>query len=203
MEGSFLALLSFVLATTFSPGPNNIASASLGLSGGYRTALPFIAGVATGFFLLMLATGLFSASVLAAVPELQPVLRIAGSLYIAWLALHNLKSSLRELRQDATGLGFAKGFLLQPLNPKALVYGVTVYSTFLHPATAAPLLLALSAAAFAALTFVATSSWAVGAAALSWALRRAWAVSALNVVLSLLLLYVAAEMSGLMALTAG
>jgi hypothetical protein len=43
------AALAFVFAMTFSPGPNNIMSASLGMMHGYQKALRFILGVVCGF----------------------------------------------------------------------------------------------------------------------------------------------------------
>jgi threonine/homoserine/homoserine lactone efflux protein len=54
------ALLSFVFITTLTPGPNNIACASLGIRYGYRKALPFILGIVSAFFLIMLGAGLIS-----------------------------------------------------------------------------------------------------------------------------------------------
>ena len=42
MNSDLFALMSFVIITTFTPGPNNISSASQGVLFGYRKALPYL-----------------------------------------------------------------------------------------------------------------------------------------------------------------
>ena len=60
ISGSPFAMLSFILVTTFTPGPANISSASMGILYGYRNSLRFLAGLATAVFLMMLFSGLVS-----------------------------------------------------------------------------------------------------------------------------------------------
>ena len=50
-----IPLISFVIVTTFTPGPNNISSAAMGVAYGYRRTIPYLFGIASGFFLVMLA----------------------------------------------------------------------------------------------------------------------------------------------------
>ena len=87
------AILSFVLATTFSPGPNNISSASMGVLHGYRKTLRYLMGIATGFFFVMLLCGWISRTLLDAIPALETMLRIIGAGYILWLAYHSLRAN--------------------------------------------------------------------------------------------------------------
>lgn len=42
----FFATASFVLITAFTPGPNNISSASMGVLFGYHRTLAYLAGIA-------------------------------------------------------------------------------------------------------------------------------------------------------------
>ena len=42
MIGDLIPLISFVVVTTFTPGPNNISSASMGVLHGYRKTLNFL-----------------------------------------------------------------------------------------------------------------------------------------------------------------
>ncbi|MBC8504912.1 MAG: LysE family transporter [Anaerolineales bacterium] len=89
----FVALTSFALITTFTPGPNNITSASMGVLYGYRKTLSYLWGVTAGFFLVMILSSLISTSLLIFYPAVEKIFRIAGAIYILWLAYGTVKSS--------------------------------------------------------------------------------------------------------------
>ncbi len=55
MNIDMIPLISFVIVTTFTPGPNNISSAAMGVTYGYWRTIPYLFGIASGFFLVMLA----------------------------------------------------------------------------------------------------------------------------------------------------
>ena len=48
MALNFLPLVSYVLISTFTPGPSNISSASLSVQQGYKNSLRFQGGLALG-----------------------------------------------------------------------------------------------------------------------------------------------------------
>ena len=93
MNIDFIALLSFVVITTFTPGPNNISSASMGVLFGYKATWRYIFGIGVGFFLIMLLRGLISTTLLQILPDFENILRVIGAIYILWLAFHTLKAS--------------------------------------------------------------------------------------------------------------
>lgn len=197
---NWLSWLSFSIVTTYTPGPNNISSASMGLLYGYRKSLPYLAGIAVGFFSLMLTCALIASTLLTVFPQLQGVLRVAGAAYILWLAYSvwqaHADSSEAE-NEQAAPLGFGRGVLLQVLNPKAIVYGLTQYSTFLAALTGQLGWLILSAVFFAVLTFSAISLWALFGAAIRQYLKNQQVQRVVNTVLSLLLVYTALDILGL------
>ena len=197
MELPWVALSSFVLVTTFTPGPNNVSAMSVGITAGYRRTLPFLGGILLGFFLVMCFCALVSAALLAAFPWLQVALRIGGSLYIAWLAVHTFLDGLRPDPAGRPALGFASGLLLQVLNVKVIVYGLTLYSTFLAALSGRPVLLAVSAVVFALVGFCSTSTWALAGSALTRVLSRPLVRRITFTALALVLLYAAVESSGL------
>ena len=195
------AFLTFVLVTTFTPGPNNISSASMGVLYGYRRTVRYLLGISTGFFLIMLLCGLVSTALLGILPSFETVLRIIGAGYILWLAYHTLRASYTfQTDDDQARMGYGNGFLLQLLNPKVIVYGLTLYSTFLAPISGRPLLLGLSALFLAAVAFCATSTWALFGSAIKTYLRRPGIRQAVNTLLSLLLVWTAVELSGILSL---
>jgi len=155
------AFLSYVLLTSFTPGPNNIMAMSNASRHGFRRSLPFNAGVFAGFFAITVLACAFSLSLYAVLPGVKPVMTVIGAAYILWLAW---KTATARPHDDAAGPGagtFVSGMLLQFVNPKALLYGLTVASTFLVPYYASPVVLGGFCLFLAGISFVSTSSWAL------------------------------------------
>ena len=200
MDSEFIALASFVLVTNFTPGPNNISSASMGLLYGYKPTLGYLSGITAGFALVMLLCGWISSTLLQIFPAFENILRFIGALYILWLAYHTLKASYTFKEDQQVLLGFSKGAFLQLLNPKVIVYGLTLYGTFLGEIVTSPLHLIPSALIFAGVAFCSTSTWALFGATIRTYIDRPRAKQTLNVALSLLLLYSALELSGILDL---
>jgi cysteine/O-acetylserine efflux protein len=199
MNSEWLALISFVLITTLTPGPNNITSASMGVLYGYKKALRYLLGIAVGFFLVMLLCSMVSTVLLAAFPAFEKFLRWIGAAYILWLAYETLQASYTFKENRQLRPGFAKGFFLQILNPKVIVYGLTLYSTFLVAKIAVPLARLFSALALAATAFCAISIWTAFGASIRSYLQHPKVRILINTVLALLLVYTAFEISGLLA----
>lgn len=194
----YIPLVSFVLVTTFTPGPNNISSASMGVLYGYKDTVNYMAGIMAGFFLIMLLCASISSTLLNILPSVEPGLRIMGAIYILWLALGTARASYTFSSTDLPPMGFKKGFFLQALNPKVAIYGLTLYSTFLASAANSPLLLAVSAFLFAFTAFCATSTWALGGSAIRNHLRRNRVRKLVNTFLVVLLVYTAFDLSGVL-----
>lgn len=198
MQIEWAPLGAFILATMYTPGPNNISSAGLGLAHGYRRTLPYMLGIALGFFLMMLASALLSATLLTAFPALDAVMRYAGAAYILYLAYAVLKLGYAVDDGKGEPLGFVNGMLLQLVNPKTIVFGFTVFSTFLAGLAGQNAALTLAAAAFAVLAFGACSLWALFGSAISRYLADPRIRLAVNAGLALLLVFSAAELAGIL-----
>ena len=198
MNLEIIPLLSFVMITTFTPGPNNISSASLGIVHGYKKTVNYLIGIAAGFFLVMMACAFLSGVLLTFLPSAERYLRWIGAGYIVWLAIGMIKANPSNSGADKPEMAFTKGFMLQLCNPKVAVYGLTLYSTFLAPLSSRTAYLALSAGVFAMTAFLATSTWALFGAAISAKLQNDSFRKRLNGLLSILLIYTAIQLSGLL-----
>jgi threonine/homoserine/homoserine lactone efflux protein len=124
-------------------------------------------------------------------------MRYLGALYILYLAFGILKASYTFAEKDNRPLGFVHGLILQILNPKLFVYAFTLFSAFLATATQniAGLLAVVTLLAFVA--FCATSSWALFGTAIKIHLQHPGFKRILNIALSLLLVYTAISLTGL------
>lgn len=128
-----IAMFSFSLAMSISPGPVNMVIVSSGVSYGIRKTFSFVSGATIGFTLLLLFIGFGFYEVINLYPLILEYLAITGSLYIVYMG-YLIGSSRPELdikkQKQPT---FMQGFLLQWLNPKAWIACVAGASLFSVP----------------------------------------------------------------------
>jgi cysteine/O-acetylserine efflux protein len=198
MTTSLLPILSYILISSFTPGPSNISSASMAVLHGYKNTLRYQAGLVAGVFLLMLLSGLLSTTLLEAFPAMEPIMRYAGSAYILYLAYKILKANYTFNENDSKALGFVHGFLLQILNPKLLIYAFTLFSAFLTTMTKSITVLLVVATSLAFIAFCATSTWALFGTAIKTHLREPGVKKIINILLSLSLVYTAISLIGIL-----
>jgi cysteine/O-acetylserine efflux protein len=155
-----LAFLSYVVVTSFTPGPNNIMSMSNASRFGLRRSMRFTLGVMVGFFLIIALSIAFTIALYRAIPSIKPVMTVIGAAYILWLAYKTVTSSPHD-GASAGQSTFVSGMLLQFLNPKAILYGVTVAATFIVPYYRSLPAFFGFAAALALVALASTSCWAL------------------------------------------
>jgi cysteine/O-acetylserine efflux protein len=187
---SFTPFLIYVVVTTFTPGPNNVLAMSNAARDGYSRTLRFLAGIFTGFWLVMGLCGLLNAVLVSLLPQVRTALVYLGAAYMVYLALH---IALAKPRPDGGSMAdlntFWAGFSLQFINLKVILYGVTVFSIFVAQLSPNPWMVALFAPALAGVGFLATSCWALGGDMFRHFLNRyeRW----FNLVMAALLIYTA------------
>ena len=197
MITSLFPVISYVLISTFTPGPSNISSASMAILHGYKNTLRYQVGLAVGVFLLMALSGWISTTLLDIFPALEPILRFLGAGYILYLAFGILRASYTFTENDVKPLGFTHGLMLQILNPKLVVYAFTLFSAFLASITKNFVLVLFVAALLAAVSFFATSAWALFGTAIKTYLHHPHLKTAVNIILALLLVYTAVTLTGI------
>jgi threonine/homoserine/homoserine lactone efflux protein len=157
---NYFAYLSYVMLTTFTPGPNNIMSMSNACRLGFRRSLRFTAGVCAGFFVVMALACTFTVVLFRALPSVKPLMTVIGAAYILWLAYKTATAPLHAAEGAGDTGTFTAGALLQFVNPKGILYGITAAATFLVPYYKSPLTLGGFCLFMAVVSFIATSSWA-------------------------------------------
>lgn len=194
---SYLPIISYILISSFTPGPSNISSASLAVLHGYKNTLKYQAGLAAGVFLLMFLSGWLSTTIVRAFPSFEPIMRYVGAVYILYLAYGILKASYTFTTTDSKPLGFGHGFILQLLNPKLFVYAFTLFSAFLATMTKNTIILLLVVTFLALVAFCAASTWALFGTAIQTHLKHPHLKMVVNIVLSLSLVYTAISLTGI------
>ena len=197
MTIGLLPVISYIVISSFTPGPSNISSASLAVLYGYKNTLRYQAGLAAGVFLLMFLSGLLSTTLTRNFPALEPIMRYAGALYILYLAFGILKASYTFPETESRPLGFLHGFTLQLLNPKLFVYAFTLFSAFLATMTQDIAVLLGVVTSLAAVAFCAASTWALFGTAIKTHLHNPRLKAIVNFILSLSLIYTAISLTGI------
>ncbi|TGU33954.1 LysE family translocator, partial [bacterium M00.F.Ca.ET.152.01.1.1] len=87
MSETIIPLVLFALISTATPGIATTLSTASGAQFGFRRSVPLMAGSAAGLATVAAAGAAGLAGLLAAIPSLQLAMKIAGSLYLIWLAI--------------------------------------------------------------------------------------------------------------------
>jgi amino acid exporter len=140
LPGIMLAYTAFLLAIA-SPGPNVLAVIGTSMSFGRGSGVALALGVAAGSFCwaLLAATGL--SALLGAYASALAIIKIAGGLYLLFLAYKAFRSAASSHDIEATTLAgadrcplryFTRGFTIQMTNPKAALAWIAIISLGLH-----------------------------------------------------------------------
>jgi len=194
----FVSLIPFVFITTFTPGPNNIACTTMAINFGLKRSMGFLYGIFFGFVSVLLLAGFFSNILLKTIPDLEPIMRWIGAVYILYLAYNILKAdySFQQDNQQVQPFSFSHGFLLQFLNPKGIIYALTLYSAFLYSIIDIPRFIVLFAFILSSIGFLSLLLWASFGTLISRFLYQDKARKTVNLLLALLLAYTAVKLTG-------
>jgi len=130
-----IAMCSFSLVMSASPGPVNMMIVSSGANYGVGKTLPFVSGATIGFTLLLLFIGLGFSKVIELYPYFLEYLAIIGAVFISYLGIMIARAKPKLDIEESNKPTFMQGVLLQWLNPKAWIacmVGVSLFSESEH-----------------------------------------------------------------------
>ncbi|MBO6385796.1 LysE family transporter [Enterococcus casseliflavus] len=185
---NILGFISYIIVASFSPGPNALLSMAHGGKYGLRKSLLFNWGIFVGVLIVMNICAFFSRFLLTVFPGFQSVMVWIGAVYILFLAWQTIKSKAEsETTTDEEEHIFFQGMLLQFVSPNTLLYGITVYASFILPNYETPTALLSFSLLLALVAFIFTACWTIFGALFQHILRKYtyW----VNLVLALLLVY--------------
>lgn len=130
MLTDLLPLATYCLVMSSTPGPNNVMLATAAANFGYRASIPQIVGSQVGVAAQTVVVCMGLGSVFVAFPALHQVLRVAGALYLIFLAYQLSGASINQARA-AQPLTFLQAVLFQAVNPKSWVKAITIATVFM------------------------------------------------------------------------
>lgn len=98
---------------------------------GFWATVPANAGYHVATWIVTFAIGFGFLATLEAYPQIFAVLKIAGALYILWLASKMIRAGALETAQKARPARFVDGAALLVLNPKAYIIIALMFTQFL------------------------------------------------------------------------
>jgi threonine/homoserine/homoserine lactone efflux protein len=181
-----LGLVTFGIAGSGSPGPNNALLLASGLRFGFKRTVPHVMGAAAGVGAMVIAVAAGVGTLLDAIPGANLALKALGSAYLLYLAIRLTSSGTIEEKTTAKPLNVWEAAVFQFVNPKAWIFAIAViaFAPPALPALVGGLLITLILVVVMIGTF---ASWALGGAALSRLLTNQRAVRVVNVTLAVLL----------------
>ena len=128
----FPALILFLFPLAYSPGPGNLFFAASGARFGFRATLPASAGYHLATWGLTAAIGIGFAEVAAMSDRLMHVIRIAGGLYVLYLAYGFLGTVITTDAPEPRRAGLRDGAVILIMNPKAWVIIALMLTQFVR-----------------------------------------------------------------------
>lgn len=190
---NLMALLSYVIIANISPGPNTVISMSNASRYELKKSIKFNLGVFAGAFIVLFLCSIFSITILNIFPSIKLVMIWVGAGYILWLAWQTYKSEpLKERDANRSNNLFLQGTFLQFANPNTILYGLTVFSTFIVPYHQSPIVLVLFCMILSLFAFIGTACWTLFGSVFRKIVVKHGII--INNIMAILLLYCAASL---------
>ncbi len=132
MHPEIISICLFWFVTAFTPGPNNIVASYSGFNFGIKKTIPHILGVTLGFTALIISLIIGLINIFKVYTNIQEVLKYLGTLFLLYLAFKISFSSSDNSSNSENPVKFIETFLFQFLNPKGVIVGIIVVSTYIQ-----------------------------------------------------------------------
>lgn len=136
---TLLAFAALAITMVLTPGPNMIYMISRAITQGRIAGLISLAGVVVGFFFYMLCAAFGITALVFAVPYAYDALRLAGVVYLLWLAFEAVRPGgrspfqVKNLPVASSRRLFMMGLLTSLLNPKMAIFYLALLPGFIDP----------------------------------------------------------------------
>ncbi len=152
------SFLMYCFIITVTPGPTNIIILATTQNYGIKRGLHFSYGSTIAFFLLLVLSAFLNTLFSIWIPNVLLMMQVIGTSYMLYLAYQIYKMETTNESQNKTG-NFSSGFLMQFLNPKVVLFTMTVIPSFVLPYYDSILALSLSILAITIIGFIAFLLW--------------------------------------------
>lgn len=175
----------YSVINAFTPGPGNILALNTVTNYGYKKGRPLFWGIFAGYYVVQMICAIFVFGVSTFLPDVLGIMKYIGAAYILWLAVH-IAISRPDTDSVEKSASFLKGFLLQFVNVKIYLFGITALTGYITDFSASLWVLILFEFIIATIGTVATLTWVGMGVLIQKVYQRHYRV--INVILALILL---------------
>ena len=174
----------YSVINAFTPGPGNILALNTVTNYGYKKGRPLYWGIFAGYYVVQIICAVFVFGVSTFLPDVPGIMKYIGAAYILWLAVHIAlsKPTTDTVEKSAS---FLKGFLLQFVNVKIYLFGITALTGYITEYSASLWVLLLFEIIIATIGTIATLTWIGMGVLLQRAYQKYYRV--INIILALML----------------
>ncbi|MCI9127323.1 MAG: LysE family transporter [Eubacterium sp.] len=175
----------YSVINAFTPGPGNILALNTVTNYGYKKGKPLFRGIFVGYYVVQIICAVFVFGVSAFLPNVLGIMKYVGAAYILWLAVHIAlsKPTTGTVEKSAS---FIKGFLLQFINVKIYLFGITALTGYVTDYSTSLWVLLMFELMIATIGTVATLTWVGLGVLIQKAYQKHYRV--INIILALTLL---------------
>ncbi|MCI8647601.1 MAG: LysE family transporter [Firmicutes bacterium] len=154
--GNFIV---YCLINAFTPGPGNILALNTVTNYGWKKGIPLFVGIFSGYYVVQLICAGVVFGISALLPQVLGIMKYVGAAYILWLAIH-IAMSRPDQGCGEKSASFWKGFILQFVNVKIYLFGITALTGYVTNYCGTSLMVLIPfELAIATIGTVATSAW--------------------------------------------
>lgn len=192
MNITYFIIYCFII--TFSPGPTHIVTLSTINNYGVKKALNFCYGSSLAFSIIVILSVLLNSVLATFVPKVIFIIQIIGTAYILYLAyqIYKMNISSTDTKEFAS---FKTGFVMQFINPKVIIFCITIFPSFIMPYYNSFYELIIFSLIISLIGTLSYFFWVLCGSLLKSFLQKYQKIT--NIFLSLLLVYCAIMISGI------
>ena len=175
----------YSVINAFTPGPGNILALNTVTNYGYKKGRPLYWGIFAGYYVVQVICAVFVFGVSTFLPDVLGIMKYIGAAYILWLAVHIAlnKPTTSTVEKSAS---FLKGFLLQFVNVKIYLFGITALTGYITEYSGSLWVLLLFEIIIATIGTIATFTWIGMGVLIQRAYQKYYRI--INIILALTLL---------------
>lgn len=188
------SFLIYCIIITLAPGPTHIITLSTVQNYGVKKAISFCYGASIAFAIILVLSVIINSGLASFIPKAIIVMQIIGASYILYLAyqIYNMDNSLNGRKDFGS---FKTGFLMQFINPKVILFCITIFPSFIMPYYSSIYELITFAFIVSIIGSLSFFSWVIFGSLLKSLLVKYQKIT--NIILSLFLVYCAIMISGI------
>ena len=175
----------YSVINAFTPGPGNILALNTVTNYGYKKGRPLYWGIFAGYYVVQVICAIFVFGVSTFLPDVLGIMKYIGAAYILWLAIHIAISKPIAIAVEKSA-SFLKGFLLQFVNVKIYLFGITALTGYITDYSASLWVLLLFEIIIATIGTIATLTWVGMGVLIQNAYQKYYRI--INIILALTLL---------------